>query len=72
MKTARRLGEERQRPAGKRRQIRPRHRQNDSAGGETRLKMHAGTMKNGMGQRAKGGKFLAAIVKTIAPAEKRD
>ena len=37
-----------------------------------RLKMHAGTMKNGMGQRAKGGKFLAAIVKTIAPAEKRD
>ena len=37
-----------------------------------RLKMHAGTMKNGMGQRAKGGKFLAAIVKTITPAEKRD
>ena len=37
-----------------------------------RLKMHAGTMKNGMGQRAKGGKFLSAIVKTITPAVKRD
>ena len=32
--------------------------------------MHAGEAKNGSGQRAKGGKFLAAIVKTIMPAEK--
>ncbi|MBC8543960.1 hypothetical protein [Bianquea renquensis] len=34
-KNARRRGEERQRPACKRRQIRPRHREDDSAGGET-------------------------------------
>ena len=32
--------------------------------------MHAGEAKNGSGQRAKGGKFLTAIVKTIMPAEK--
>ena len=34
--------------------------------------MYAGMMKKASGQRAKGGKFLAAIVKTIMPAEKQD
>ena len=34
--------------------------------------MHAGEAKNGNGQRAHGNKFLAATVKTIAPAVKRD
>ena len=72
MKNARRRGEQRQRPAGKRRQIPRRHRQNDHAGGETRLKMHAGKAKNGSGQRAKGGKFLAATVETTMPAEKQN
>ena len=55
---------------GKRWQIHRRQIRNDHAGGETRLKMHAGMMKNGNVQRAKGGKFLAAIVQTISPAEK--
>ena len=32
--------------------------------------MHAGEASKGSGQRAKGDKFLHAIVKTIAPAEK--
>ncbi|MBC8543963.1 hypothetical protein [Bianquea renquensis] len=34
--------------------------------------MHAGEAKNGSGQRAKGGKFVPATVKTIAPAEKQN
>ncbi|MFQ9799765.1 MAG: hypothetical protein ACLR23_13435 [Clostridia bacterium] len=34
--------------------------------------MHAGTMKNSRGQRAKGGKFPAVTVETIAPAEKQN
>ncbi|MFQ9798609.1 MAG: hypothetical protein ACLR23_06330 [Clostridia bacterium] len=32
-----------------------------------RIKMHAGEASKGSGQRAKGGKFLAATVKTITP-----
>ncbi|MFR5072183.1 MAG: hypothetical protein ACLTDS_08640 [Bianqueaceae bacterium] len=34
--------------------------------------MHAGEAKNGSSQRAKGGKFVHATVKTIAPAEKQN
>ena len=72
MKNARRRGEERLRPAGIRRQIPPRHLQNDRAGEETELKMHAGEAKNSRGQRAYGGKFLHATFKTIAPAKKQN
>ena len=72
IKNARWRSKERQQPACKRQQIRPRHRRNDSAGGETRLKMHAGEAKNGSSQRVKSSKFVHATVKTIAPAEKRD
>ena len=71
MKNARRRSEQRQRPAGIRWQIPPRHRRNDHAGGETTFKMHAGEARKGSGQRAYGDKFLAAIVKTIPPAVKR-
>ncbi|MFQ9799764.1 MAG: hypothetical protein ACLR23_13430 [Clostridia bacterium] len=56
---------------GKRWQIHRRQIRNDQAGGETRLKMHAGMMKKGRGQRAHGDKFLPATVKTIAPSVKR-
>ena len=72
MKNARRQSEERQQPACKRRQIPRRHRQNDHAGGETRLKMHAGEAKNGSGQRAKGDKFTAGTVEVTEPAEKQN
>ena len=71
MKNARRRGEERLRPAGIRRQIPPRHLQNDRAGEETELKMHAGEACNSSGQRAHGDKFLYSIVKTITTAVKR-
>ena len=72
MNNARQRGEERLRPAGIRRQIPPRHLQNDRAGEETELKMHAGEAKNSRGQRAYGGKFLHATFKTIAPAKKQN
>ena len=49
---------------GKRWQIHRRQIRNDHAGGETRLKMHAGMMKKGSGQRAHGGKFPSGTAET--------